>query len=108
MDTEDWSFGNGLVKDWSLPESTTIEADVGSKSGKKYRVLFPCVDLYVPETSYTQTVCLKLSELVALLNSDADSLNQYADRFDLAKYRHELAERVVRAASEADNNNQQQ
>ncbi len=56
LDTEDWHFGNGLVKDWDLPENVIIEAAIGSKVNRKYKIVFPCIELYVPEKSYTQTI----------------------------------------------------
>lgn len=87
---EDWSFGNGLVKDWELPEFIVIEASIGSKVNRKYKVVFPCVEIYVPEHSYTQTVRLKLSELVEFLNNDAESLTKYADKFDKKKFKEEI------------------
>lgn len=66
---EDWSFGTGLVKDWEMPESLMFESAIGSK---KCKIVFPCVEIYVPEHSYTQTIQLKLSELIEFLNSNED------------------------------------
>ena len=90
LDMEDQSFGTGLVKDWDLPEFIMIEASIGSKVNRKYKVVFPCIEIYVPEHSYTQTIRLKLSELIAFLNSDADSLNMYAEKFDRKKFKEDM------------------
>jgi hypothetical protein len=53
LDMDDWSFGTGLVKDWEMPEFMMLEASIGSSVSRKYKIVFPCVEIYVPEHSYT-------------------------------------------------------